>query len=96
MEHIIQFAVGIDDNAIRERVEANAEKEIIEDIKNDVKAHLYKENDWGRGYSKQPSTYFDNKVTSFMNEHKDEIISLAADRLAERLSKTKAAKELIK
>ena len=32
MEHIIQFAVGIDDNAIVKRVEEQAEKQIVETL----------------------------------------------------------------
>lgn len=96
MEHIIQFAIGIDDKAIRERVEANAERTIIEDIKKDVKDHLYMKNSWGAGYLNQPSNYFNDKITEFINENKDEIIALAAKNLAERLAKTKAAKELTK
>lgn len=41
MEHIVQFAIGIDDDAIRERIVANAEKEIIKDLKQDVANKLF-------------------------------------------------------
>ena len=33
MEHIVQFAVGIDDEAITNRVSEHAEKEIIKDLR---------------------------------------------------------------
>ncbi len=95
MEHIIQFAVGIDDNAICDRVMENAEKEIIKSIMTDCKDHIYAKNSY-HGYKNEPSIYFKGKITEFMDEHKDEIISLAAKHLAERLAKTKAAKELTK
>ena len=38
--------------------------------------------------------FFDEKIGQFLKENKDEIIKLTADRLAERLAKTKAAREL--
>ena len=33
MEHIVQFAIGIDDEAIVKRIEENAEKTITKDLR---------------------------------------------------------------
>lgn len=61
MEHIIQFGIGIDDEAIIKRVEAKAEDTIMQEIRHDAKAAIFK---------------------------------VAADRLAVRLARTRAAREL--
>lgn len=97
MEHIVQFAVGIDDNAIAQRVEESAEKQIIKDIKQDVMNKIfqsyYRNSDATR---KDPlSDFSKGLVESFLNEHKDEILDKAAMHLADKLSRTKAAKEKI-
>lgn len=41
MEHIVQFAIGIDDEAIRNRVTESAEKQITESIKRDVEGTIF-------------------------------------------------------
>lgn len=95
MEHFVQFAVSIDDNAITERVEAKAEKEIIDELKKIVQKHLFGEDWYGRPDSRTPSTYLTNRVDAFFKTHEDEIIKMAADRLADKLSRTKKGKEIL-
>ena len=41
MEHIVQFAIGIDDEAIRKRIAESAEKQIVASIKEDVESILF-------------------------------------------------------
>ena len=36
MEHIVQFAIGIDDNAIKKRIEENAYDDILEKNRDDI------------------------------------------------------------
>ena len=95
MEHIIQFGIGIDDEAIIRRVEARAEDEIMQEIKRDAKAAIFKPiYPNNSAFTRNPTDFFDEKIGQFLKENKDEIIKLTADRLAERLTKTKAAREL--
>ena len=95
MEHILQFAIGIDDEAIIKRVEAGAENAIMQEIKRDAKAAIFKSTYPNSStFSRNPTDFFDEKIGQFLKENKDEIIKLTANRLAERLAKTKAAKEL--
>ena len=37
-----------------------------------------------------------NRIDDFLKDHKDEIVEKASDKLAERLARTKKAKELLK
>ena len=95
MEHILQFAIGIDDEAIIKRVEAKAEDTIMQEIKRDAKAAIFKSTyPNSSAFSRNPTDFFDEKIGQFLKENKDEIIKLTADRLAERLARTKAAREL--
>lgn len=95
MEHIVQFAIGIDDKAIIDRVTARAEDIILEEIKNDAKTAIFERNHYSSSFTGNPTRFFEEKIELFMKENKDEIIEITAKRLAERLSRTKAAKAVL-
>ena len=40
MEHIVQFGINIDDEAIRKAIEADAKNQVIEGIKDEVREYL--------------------------------------------------------
>lgn len=108
-EHIIQFAVGIDDDAIIKSVMEHAEKKIINDIKVEILSHMFE----GRYYNSKPVTVdnfsgkvkvdrdanFNDAVSELIartfSEFKDEIIKAAAKELADSMKRTKAVKESI-
>lgn len=95
MEHIIQFGIGIDDEAIIKRVEAKAEDTIMQEIRHDAKAAIFKSMYPNNSvFTRNPTDFFDEKIDQFLKENKDEIIEVAADRLAVRLARTRAAREL--
>lgn len=95
MEHIVQFAVSIDDNAIVQHVTEHAEKEIIKDLKQQVankifKAYYYRTN---ADPEKDPlSEFAKDIICNMLEEHKDTITTKAAEILADRLARTKAGK----
>ena len=92
MEHIVQFGITIDDEYIKKSIEEGAKHAIVKEMAEQVRKVLIMRwcgND-------EPSVYFDKKLTEVINDHKDEIINLAADRLAERLRRTKAARDVVK
>lgn len=96
MEHIVQFAIGIDDNAIKERVTANAEKEIIKSIKQDVANKLF--STWYRDADpkKDPLNEFSKGIIEkFLEQHQEEILNKAAAHLADKLARTKKGKEIL-
>ena len=98
MEHIVQFAIGIDDNAIKERVTANAEKEIIKDLKQDVANKLFEGYYWNRNADpkKDPlSDYAKGIIESFLEQHQEEILNKAAIHLADKLARSKKGKEIL-
>ena len=94
MEHILQFAVGIDDDAIVKRIEENAEKNITKELRDKVGRVMFGIN--YRGDEIDAITRWTESVfREYLNEHNDEIVKLAAKCLAEKLSRTKAVKEML-
>ena len=97
MEHIIQFAVGIDDDAIVKNVTKHAEESITKELTQQVRDRLFES-----GYYKQHATekdplnaYSDRLLTKWLDDHKDEIVDKAAKFLAEKLARTKVVKERV-
>ena len=92
MEHIVQFAIGIDDKAIQNRIEEYAYRDVLDKLaKNAVDsvfAHTSaysRENMW--------KTLMEDALRSFLEERKDEIIDKAANMLADRFQRTKKYRE---
>lgn len=89
MEHIVQFGITIDDDAIRRLVEAKATNAVVKGLKQSL---------FRLGYNDEPlgiSGDVEEIIEMFLEEHKQEIIDAAAERLAERLVRTKAVKEAV-
>lgn len=97
MEHILQFGINIDDETIKKTVMEKAEEEIIYALKQDVKRALFEPQRYSyrNDYTYEPTTYLNGKITDFLAENKDEILERVSDKLADRLSRTKKARELL-
>lgn len=97
MEHIVQFAVGIDDNAIVNKVEEHAEKEIITSIKQQVVNKLFESRYYGCNANPKTdslSLFSETLIKEFLVEHEDEIVSKAAEYLATKIARRKSSKSL--
>ena len=97
MEHIVQFGIGIDDDAIIRELERSAVKNIEKDIKQELINKLfdpprYKHADPQRDAL---SDWTKSIIETCINEHKTEIIDKAAKYLADSMRRTKAVKEAI-
>jgi hypothetical protein len=98
MEHIVQFAIGIDDETIRKNVTARAEKEITESIRVDVERSMFNESlyTFGEKLDKSvPKEWVCDIVKKVIEDNKDRIIECAIEELARNMMKTKAVKEAI-
>ena len=93
MEHIVQFAIGIDDEAIRKRIEQTAEKQIIDSIKEDISDRIFRETTWAKDSVLQ--NWVKEIVVEAVLEHKDDIIKSAAMELCEYMKRTKAVREAV-
>lgn len=100
MEHIVQFAIGIDDDAIRKELEANAVKQIEKDLKQELIDRMFDAgNGWGR-FNNHANPQNDplacwvrNLVSETLLTYKDQIVERAAEILAENMKRTKIVRE---
>lgn len=95
MEHIVQFAVGIDDKAIVENVTKHAEETITKELTQQVRNRLFESSYYNKNATeKDPlNAYAERLLTKWLDDHKEEIVDKAAKLLADKLSRTKAVKE---
>ena len=92
MEHIVQFAINIDDKTIQNRIEEHAYTDVLAKLTKEavdtVFAHTSaysRENMW--------KSLIGDALQSFLEERKDEIIDKAANMLADRFQRTKKYRE---
>ena len=107
-EHILNFAISLEDDVIREAIYKNAEKEISSSIKKDILNAIFESRGYIYGNDatiKRPNGdvalsdnarlqgFAINLVKDIFNENKEEIIKLAAHELADSFKRTKKWKE---
>ena len=89
MEHIVQFGITVDDDAIKNLIVNKASETVVKEVKRELGVD---------------NKYFSNGVVTKMvsdevqnqfNLHKEEIIEATAKVLAEKLIKTKLVKERV-
>lgn len=97
MEHVVQSGICIDDERIRAAIEKSAEGKIMKELTRQVMNHVF--NGGYYGQDAEPSDplqqwcvkHFDD----FLDQNREVILDRAAERLADRLLRTKAAKEML-
>ena len=100
MEHIVQFGIGIDDDAIRKIIMEKAEKSIVEDLKKQIRTDIDNrifviDRGWhGKDYKKVDlQDWVKDLVVKTLEDNKEQIIKMASEKLADKMSRTKAIKE---
>lgn len=97
MEHIVQFAISIDDERITANVEQNAEKQIVKDLKQEVLNKLLTSRYYhGSATQDDPfSSLSESIIKQVFKEHEEQIIDKAAALLADKLARSKKAKAIL-
>lgn len=96
MEHIVQFAVGIDDDAIVKKIEEYAVKTITAELKQNVADEIFEPyyNSRRANPASDPLSKFSaNIVCQFLDENKETIIEKASAMLADKMFKSKTVRE---
>lgn len=99
MEHIVQFAIGIDDNRIVNLVEENASKQIIGELKQQVANRIFSANYYGSNANpaRDPLSDMSQRIVSdFLNDNKDVIVQRASEILADKMFRSKTMRDKIK
>lgn len=92
MEHIVQFAINIDDKTIQNRIEEHAYTDVLNKLTKNAVDSVFAHSS---AYSRELmwEKLLDNALQSFLEERKDEIIDKAANRLVDRFQRTKKYRE---
>ena len=88
MEHILQFGINIDDDAIIKAVENRVTNEVKTEIKQRVKDKLF--NSWG-----DFTPNMRNILREVLTDYKEEIISRASEEVANSMKRSKKYKEAL-
>lgn len=92
MEHIVQFAINIDDKTIQNRIEEHAYSDVLNKLtKNAVDSVFSHSNAYSRDIMWE--SLMGEALQSFLEERKNEIIDKAANMLADRFQRTKKYRE---
>lgn len=102
MEHIVQFAIGIDDDAIKKNLEESAVKQITKNIQADVETAMFNSR-YNYGYRQQtdvdknsPKEWVVNMVKDVIEANKDQIIGCAITELTKNMMRSKTVREAVK
>jgi 3-methyladenine DNA glycosylase/8-oxoguanine DNA glycosylase len=96
MEHIVQFGINIDDTSIRKAIENNVMNQVANQIRQDVIKNLTGKKDYTNyEYNEKMKQLIAATTENFLQANREDIIEETAKKLAEKLSKTKAVKEMI-
>ena len=88
MEHILQFGISIDDDAIRKQIEKSATQTLVTDLKKDVKGKMF--NGWG-----DMTPRLENIVRDVLNDYKEEIIKQSVEQVVDSIKRSKKYREAL-
>ena len=92
MEHILQFGISIDDDAIKNRIEKAAVNKMAEDLKQSVMDKLFNRRGWSDDYFTEEA---ERLIKDIMNEYKDEIISQSVNMVVDAIKHSKKYREAL-
>lgn len=84
MEHIVQFSVSFDDNAIIQKVVEQATKQVTDEITKECRRALGLSNSYYRH-----DEFIEHITKGVIEDCKDRIVEVAAEELANRAPKQK-------
>lgn len=91
MEHIIQFGITIDDDAIKKNIEEKARNQIIKEVKEEIKKELFVGNGWNADLSYKVRELIKETV----RECQDQIIEKATTELVDTMKRSKKYREAL-
>lgn len=96
IEHIVQFAISIDDEQIKKTIEKNAMQQVVATFKNDISKEMIGKNNYTKSdYSTKMWNAINEQIETFLDENREKIIEIASEKLADKLAKTKKVKDMV-
>ncbi len=93
MEHIVQFAIGIDDRAIQKRIEEHAYQDALESISKQTFDAVFPRRLNSYSVEEKEKELVVEALSGFMEKHQDEIVNKAVNLLVDKFSRTKRFRE---
>lgn len=95
-EHVFQIGISVDEDEIMNGINEQVKNTLVKKIED----RYLEKGVYGYGLVPVPTDYLkslvDNKLVQVLDDNKEEIIKAAGEILAEKLFKTKLAKETLK
>lgn len=91
----IPVTIGVDEEKIAKEIHDNVEEKVVDKITSEVEKIIFDKGSYYRRDSDEPlRNMIKFNISEILRKNEDKIIKLAADSLAEKLSRTKAVKEV--
>lgn len=89
----VPVTIGVDEERIAKEIERNVEQQVIDKIAKDIENTIYDQRNY-YGDRKEPlRKMVREEIMNFLEKHETLIVNTAAEKLADKLSRTKAVKE---
>lgn len=98
MQHIINVAFDFDDKRITESIEEQVHKQVVDNITNEVKKIIFSKNYYdviNENDSEPLKKIVELYTREILNDNKDKIIEMAANKLVDSLKRSKVVKEVV-
>ena len=92
----VPVVIGEDEEKIAKAVENDVERQVINNLTQMITKSIFKKRNYYSDKYDDPSMIIEmtkEKVNQIIEEHEDEIIQGAIDKLADKLARTKVVKE---
>lgn len=92
----VPVTIGVDEERIAKEIEKNVEDRVVENITNEVKQVIYKTNYYNKETNEPLRKIVESQVRKVIQVNEEAIIREAAKYLADKMARSKAAREATK
>lgn len=93
----VPVTIGVNEEEIANEIRKNVEDRVVEKITKEIKGVIYKKELYGSRETNEPLyRMIHSHITEILEKNESVIVQEAAKALADKMIKTKAAKEAIK
>ena len=96
MQHIFNIAIEVEDERIVQSIEKSVEEKVCKEISQKVEDCICNKSYYGRVTDYKPlETMIGSRIDAILADNKDLVLEKAADKLAEKLARSKDGKAIL-
>lgn len=96
MQHIFNIAIEIEDERIVQSIEKNVEEKAVKMITDKIEDRICEKSYYGRVNNYRPlENMVASRIETILADHKDLVLEKAAEKLAEKLARSKDGKAIL-